>query len=199
MSADSLSLLDSLMDSARRDDAWRRFVERYHDTVRGWCGRRGLNDADADDLAMETFVKLRRDLPQGKFDPKRGRFRSYLAAVVRSAVNHFFERMANHPGDRGVGGSTHLNDLHHLADPAVDELSGSLDAGLHADVMLAFERALSRIAPENREAVERVLLHGEKAVDVARLLGKSPTSVFQLMARTRTAVREEYERLLDGR
>jgi len=196
--ADTISLIDALKISARRDEAWLRFMARYHDTVHAWCRRRGLDDVDADDLALQVFEKMLRDLPRGKYDPERGRFRSYLAAVVRSVVSHFFERMANRPGDRGAGGSSNARDLQQVIDPAAEELSESLEVSLHADVMRAFERVLARIAPENRDAVKRVLLHGERAVEVARDLGKSPTSVFQLVARTRASVREEYGNLIGG-
>jgi RNA polymerase sigma-70 factor (ECF subfamily) len=189
-------LLDALQDTTQRNEAWPRFQKRYEGIIISWCRGRGLREEDARDLCQDILMKLWRDLPEGKYDPELGRFRTYLGLVVRSAVNHFLERQANRPGAVGSGGTALLDLLHQVSDDDLEEVSVSIDNTLQADIRAAYDKALERVSEENREVVHRVLLQGEKPVEVARELNRSPTSVFQLIARARGYIREEYEKLL---
>lgn len=189
-------LLNALQDTTQRNEAWPRFQKRYEGIIISWCRGRGLREEDACDLCQDILIKLWRDLPEGKYDPELGRFRTYLGLVVRSVANHFWERLAKRPGAVGSGETAMLELLHQVSDADLEEVSVSIDNTLQADIRAAYEKALERVSEENREVVNRVLLGEEKPVDVARELSRSPTSVFQLIARARGFIREEYEKLL---
>lgn len=80
------SLLSRVRDPADQE-AWRLFEAKYRELILRFCRRRGLQQADAEDvlqLAMQFLVK---SLPQFAYDPKRGRFRDYLYQTVRSALS----------------------------------------------------------------------------------------------------------------
>src|SRR5262245_57049000 len=78
-----LSLFAAMLGGPGRDRAWQTFLARYAPLIRAWCGRHGLRGADADDLTQDIAVKLFQRLPS--YAPDRGKFRDWLAALVRNA------------------------------------------------------------------------------------------------------------------
>jgi DNA-directed RNA polymerase specialized sigma24 family protein len=59
----SLTLLAKVRD-LNDQDAWGRFVARYQPIVLGWCLRKGLQRADADEVAAMVLEKLVRAMPR---------------------------------------------------------------------------------------------------------------------------------------
>lgn len=86
------SLLLRLRDPADAE-AWASFDEEYRDLILGYCKRRGLQLSDAEDVRQTVMINLSK-ATQGDFryDPKRGRFRSYLARIVQNAIRQHFSR-----------------------------------------------------------------------------------------------------------
>lgn len=66
--------------------AWNRLFDLYAGFVYSIARRKGVNDADADDIVQMVFADLARNLPSFKYDREKGRFRSYLAALVKWRV-----------------------------------------------------------------------------------------------------------------
>lgn len=82
------SLLKRMRDG--EDAAWHDFQIRYAPFIRS-IGRKSkafLSENEIDDLLQETMVSLFRDDAVAKYDPARGRFHSYLYAIVqRNAID----------------------------------------------------------------------------------------------------------------
>lgn len=68
------------------DAAWREFEALYRDLLIRFCRRRGLQEADADDVVQTVMANLVRSLPGFIYDPKRGRFRDYLFRCADHAL-----------------------------------------------------------------------------------------------------------------
>lgn len=79
------SLLSRVRDPADRA-AWEEFERCYRDLVRRYALARGLQFCDAEDVCQLVFLRLSRALPQFEYQAGRGRFRSYLGAIVRNVV-----------------------------------------------------------------------------------------------------------------
>lgn len=92
-----VSLLARLRDDADQA-AWREFHERYADLIRGFASRQGLQPADCDDIVQDVLVKLSAALPEFRYDPGRGKFRSYLKTVaVRAIATRFSQKRGQTP------------------------------------------------------------------------------------------------------
>lgn len=72
--------------------AWQTFADVYGRLVYRYCRRRGLQEADAVDVMQEVLVQVSRSMPRFEYDPQRGRFRGWLAAVTRNKLNRFWKR-----------------------------------------------------------------------------------------------------------
>lgn len=78
----------TLLAGIKRLDAesWERFVTRYSPAIGRWGMEQGLPRDQAEDLTQEIFLKLMSGLQAGKYDNRRGRFRSWLKTVVVNAA-----------------------------------------------------------------------------------------------------------------
>jgi len=77
------SLLVRLKDRADQA-AWYEFAEIYRPVIVRLAGRRGMQPADAEDLAQEVLAAVARGIDRWQEDPRRARFRTWLHRVART-------------------------------------------------------------------------------------------------------------------
>ena len=80
-----VSLLARLSDEADRT-AWHDFCSRYGEMIRHFARQQQLQPADIDDVLQDVLVALTRSMPGFRYDPAKGKFRSYLKTVVVRVV-----------------------------------------------------------------------------------------------------------------
>ena len=85
------SLMQRLRDPSDQR-AWEEFDQRYRQLILRYCLRRGLQHNDAEDVRQVVLMSLARVLPAFDYRPEVGRFRDYLARVVRNAIARRFSR-----------------------------------------------------------------------------------------------------------
>lgn len=75
------SVLKAVADTGN-EAAWARFFDLYAGFVFSVARSKGLNEEDADDIVQIVFADLARTMPTFKYDRAKGKFRSYLIALV---------------------------------------------------------------------------------------------------------------------
>jgi RNA polymerase sigma factor (sigma-70 family) len=92
------SLLSRIRDPAD-ERSWREFSDQYGELILRYCRRRGLQHTDAEDVRQIVLLSLaqafQRSGADGKgfrYSPERGRFRDYLGATVRHAIQRYLSR-----------------------------------------------------------------------------------------------------------
>ncbi len=66
--------------------AWEQFVSLYRPVVYRLARRRGLQDADAEDLAQQVMTNIARAIGDWRKDADRGTFRGWLLRIARNAI-----------------------------------------------------------------------------------------------------------------
>lgn len=63
--------------------SWQDFFETYWKLIYGLARKLGLSEEDAQDVVQETLVSVAQAMPNFKYDPKLGSFKSWLRQVIR--------------------------------------------------------------------------------------------------------------------
>ena len=165
--------------------AWQRFFDLYAGFVFSIARSKGLNDTDADDIVQMVFSDLARNLPSFKYDREKGRFRPYLAALVKWRVI-----------DR-------LKAVRRDADLKADFMEEAKFAATTEDEdfeerewqSAAMEETLRRIKPEVRPehyaAFVASAVEGQDTDVVTKLYGISRDSLYQIRKRLTVKLREK--------
>ncbi len=168
-----VSLLHRLTGSGQDSTAWFEFHNRYGELLRSFCRRRGLQSQDSDDLVQDVLLSLSRSLPGFRYDPSRGRFRSYLKTIVLRAISR---KSCQKPEEVPLEQIEKL-----VADPETDQQWEVEWRTYHV------RRALSRLGKEFRErdrtAFVQYALEGQSVERTAKGLSMSVDQVYQAKSR----------------
>ena len=132
----SVSLIAKIKDLPPGEDgaAWARFWELYAPAMRAFAVFKG-GTSNADDIVMSVFGKLVDVLRGGQFDPSKGSFHSYLAAMIYNEVH------MQHRKDEVRKSDAHV--------PLDEKLVENLAAPSTGDVEADWQRAVLQAATEH--------------------------------------------------
>jgi RNA polymerase sigma-70 factor (ECF subfamily) len=194
------SLLLRIRDAADAD-SWEQFVSIYRPAIYRLARRRGLQDADAEDLAQRVLLSVSRAIGAWEKDPSRGSFRVWLLRVVRNAILNAL--MRGRP-DAASGGTSVLERLRQQ--PAGDERVSELIEEEHQRAV--FRWAAAQVQSQFQQptwlAFWLTTVDGISIEAAAARLDKSSGSVYaarsRVMRRLQQAVRDlEGEQGTDSR
>lgn len=199
------SLLERLRDW--RDEAgWREFFDRYWKLIYAMARRAGLTDSEAQDVVQETFLALAKKLPGFRYDPGRGRFRTWLRLNVRSRLVEHWRRRPRDADGRGWEGAP---DGASDADAgATDSLANIPDAATDWDrswdrewelnlVRTAGERVKQRVNPRHFAIYELIAIQGVPLASVARSFDVSRAHIYLIRHRVGRLMKRELAVLRD--
>jgi len=173
---------DSLLLQIRDPDnrvAWDRFTQIYRPIVYRLARRRGLQEADADDLWRSVLLSVSRSIQDWQRNPD-SRFYHWLRRVAGNAI---LNALTRGPRDPAVGGSDFLNAVHEVAQH---------DEDAERDIEREYQRQIYRRAAEvvrqsiqedTWRAFERKVVDGESTESVATDMGKSIGNVHAARSR----------------
>ena len=173
--------------------AWREFVELYEPLILRFARRRGLQDADAQDLVQRVFTSVAGAVDRWQPDAARGKFRAWLFRIAR---NHLINQATLRRRERPVGGSTQIRRLQSEIDERGFD-SGDVEIEYRRAV---FESAAARVKrlvqPATWSAFWETMVVGRACEAVAEELQMSVGAIYvarsRVVARMR-AVAEELE------
>lgn len=108
--------------------SWQDFFDTYWKLIYGLARKFGLNDEDAQDVVQETMMSVAQQMPNFKYDPKLGSFKSWLRTLIRWRIaDHLRKRnpAATVPLDPDSDGSDTSFTLRELPDKnnqSIDQL-----------------------------------------------------------------------------
>ena len=183
----SLTLMDLLRQSPKDAGAWDRFVRLYRPKIYGWCRARGLQEADAEDVAQDVIAILTQKMASFRYDPSR-RFHAWLKTITYHALSDLLAGRYRAVGDRPIAPLETIEDRADL-ERRIDEL---FDREL---LELAIERVCQRVAAPTWDAFRLTTFEGRSGAEASRLLGITVASVFVSKHRVQKMLREEIARL----
>ena len=184
----SLSLIERV--KLGEPDSWGHLWYLYQPLVRSQCRRRGLSEADSEDIEQDVFKTVM--LKIVGFEKRPGpSFRCWLRRITLNKLGDHFRRTRDQA--RGVGGTDAQQAIDQIAAETDDEdLNTEWDDP--ADRRLLVRQALrsvsSEFEPRSWQAVWRVVVEDQRPVDVAAEHGMTPNAVYVAKSRVLARLRE---------
>jgi len=184
------SLIFQVKDPANRA-AWEQFVDLYRPVIFRIARARGVQDADAEDLAQQVLIAVAGSIGRWEKSDKSTRFRHWLRRIARNAI---VDAMTRRPPDQATGSSS-VQDLL-SAEPARDEQTDLLnETEIRRELYVRAARIVRLdVNEETWQAFELTVLKNRSGADAARELGKTIGTVYaarsRVMKRLRDAVAE---------
>jgi RNA polymerase sigma-70 factor (ECF subfamily) len=184
------SLLVQVRSPANRE-AWEEFASLYRPVIFRLARQRGLQDADAQDLAQQVLMAVAAAIGDWEKSHEEVRFRHWLRRVARNAIVNALSRQ---PRDRGAGGSSVQVLL--SEQPEVDEKSTALiELEYRRELYLRAARMVrGDVEMETWRAFELTVIENRTIDEAAAELDKPVGTIYaarsRIMRRLREAVRE---------
>jgi RNA polymerase sigma-70 factor (ECF subfamily) len=185
----SATLLGRLRDLGDAQ-AWRAFEARYRPRLLAWCGRVGLQDADAQDLTQDILTKVALRMRTFVYEPGKD-FSGWLHAVWRNAWLDSLRRAP--PGGCGSGDSGVYEKLGNLPCPA-DALEEEFDREVLHEALARVQR---RVKPRDWTIFHDLVFAGKTGTEVAGEFSLTLAAVGMIKLRVQRKVRGELA-LLSG-
>lgn len=170
-----------LLERARAGDrsALEALVARYLPRLRRWAGGRlprwARDLADTQDLVQDTVIQAFKHI--GRFEPAGdGALQAYLRQAVMNRIRTEIRRLRRRPA-AGV-----------LDSGIVDPAPSPLEAAIGSEALDRYERALSRLRADDRDAIIARIEMGMTHHELMHALGK-PTANAARMAVERALFR----------
>ena len=169
-------------DPAAADTLYRRFAGRIYGLGLVMLG----NDAAAQDLVQDTFVKLWRSAD--RYDRSRGALETWVLLIARSlAIDAIRRRVLE-------ARTLERSD----PPPEVAQDPGPDDQAVTRDLTEQAQRAMAQLPPEQRAALELAYLGGKTSTEISDLegipVGTAKTRIRAALLRLREAMVAEPER-----
>jgi RNA polymerase sigma-70 factor (ECF subfamily) len=160
--------------------AWGEFEKRYGDLIIGFARRRGLQPADCEDVAQEVLLGLAKAAPGFRYDPAKGKFRSYLKTATLRAI---FKKSRQKHGTVALGD---IEEAIHLteADSDAEEVWEQEWRQYHLRQAMCVVQA--EFSASDRRAFQLYAVDGRDARETAAALGLSVDRVYQAKSRIMT-------------
>ena len=186
------SLLIRIRDPADQA-AWLEFVEIYRPVILRLACQKGMQEADANDLAQEVLVAIARAVEQREHDPKRAKFRTWLNRVAHNAILNALSRGRR---DRGSGDSALLAVLNERESHTGPD-SSLLRLEYRREVFCwAVQQIRKEFHQATWDAFWLTAVEGRGVDAVARELGKNAGSIYAVRSRVMRRIQQkvtEYE------
>lgn len=190
-----LSLLARLRDP-RDEQAWGEFVEIYTPLIHHLARRRGLQEADAADLAQDLFRAVAGAIDRWDPDPRLGSFRAWLFRIARNLIIDALAARRRHP--RGSGDTEVRRLIEEQLDSAAEADSALFDVEYRRRL---FQWAAAKVRPEFRDATWKAFwktsVEGEPAKEVGRTLGMTVGAVYVARSRVMARLKQAIEQVED--
>jgi len=183
------ALMRSLKDLADEQDEarWARFVELYEPAIRDFIRLQDpdIPEADRDDLVQDTYVRIVPAIRNGVYDPSKGRFRNFLATVIRNLMVDRLRAIAVRRSAAAVAAAERLGVAESPAAAELLDVKWRL-ACHHAAVERVFSQ--SALSAQSRRVYAMMEIEGLSAGEIAVRTGLAANAVRRIISRVRRMV-----------
>ncbi len=180
------SLIDRVKDTSD-DVSWLEFIGIYQPVVYRLARRRGMQDADARDVAQQVFSSISRSLGGWKHSENQPPFRAWLSTIARNAITTALTRQCP---DQGTGSSSVADALDRL--PNAEQTESDLIMEARREIV---RWAAEQIRPEFTELTWNIFwktaMQDVSVADVSKSSGRSIGAIYVTRHRVLSRLKEK--------
>lgn len=184
----------SLLHQIRSPDdreAWEEFTLSYGPVIYRMARRRGMQDADAQDLVQTVFMQISGAIARWEAGPEK-RFRHWLRRVVKNAI---VTALTRGPREVAIGGSEIQEVFAARCDSEQAVERDLLLEHKREQYLQAALRVRSDISEDTWLPFELTVIGDKTCSEASALTGKSVGTVYAARSRVMRRIREEIQRL----
>ncbi len=191
----SETLVEKLKDPSN-EKAWDRFYRLYSRVLFQFIRSRGVDHVSAEDILQISMCEIIRYIPSFEYDPKKGKFSSYLFRIVFHVISKWVERNKNH--GIPLQDAMPIYDMN-ISDPRSRQMFEEFEQLWKRNLInYAFMRVKKRVEPLTWKSFHLFVLKGQRAQEVATRLGiPNRSAVFKQKERVLGILKEEVKKVMD--
>lgn len=186
------SLLLRVKNKASDEQAWQEFAELYQPVIIRMAKAKGMQEADAQDLAQQVLVSVHQAILRWEPRSTETRFRNWLSKITRNAI---LKALTRSPQDAAVGGSEVREQLAELAsaDPKLAQL---LEEEVQREIYhRAAEIVQQEVNQRSWQAFQWTTLDEMPIEEAAERLKQTVGSVYAMRSRVMRRLRDVVQSL----
>jgi RNA polymerase sigma-70 factor (ECF subfamily) len=191
---DTRSTLLAQIRSPDDREAWEEFVLIYRPVIYRMARRRGMPDADAQDLAQTVLIRVTGAIERWEKTPGT-RFRHWLRRVAKNAI---LTSLTRSPRDAAAGGSDLLELLAEQPEKSTGIEQELALESMREQYLRAAAIVRTDVAAETWEAFELSVIEDKPCDEVAKLIGKSVGTVYAARSRVMRRLRDQIQQWADS-
>ena len=179
-------------------ESWQDFFNTYWRLIYSVARRAGLRDSEAQDVVQETVAAVARHMPNFKYDPQTGSFKSWLLLITRRRIlDHLrkeYRRVkVDEPTPRdGQRTAT----LERIPDPAGGVLDQIWDEEWKRQLFDgALQRVKRQVEPKHFQIFDCYVLKEWPVKEVAKTFAISASQVYLIKHRIAALIAKEVRKL----
>lgn len=172
--------------------AWGEFVDLYEPLIVETCLRKGMQHADATDIAQEVLTRVASKIEDFRHDQPQATFRGWLYRMTRNLTIDFIRQHQRDPLNHAAPASA-MNDIAKSPDVETQEFHQSYQRRLF---LLVAKQIESEVQPQTWAAFWKVEVEQKDPAEVAQELGLSRGGVYVAKSRVLKRLRKEVQRRL---
>ncbi|MCA9082479.1 MAG: sigma-70 family RNA polymerase sigma factor [Planctomycetaceae bacterium] len=174
--------------------AWEEFVQIYRPVILRIAACKGLQSADAEDLAQTVMLAISRAVERWTPDPERGRFRTWLHKVANNAILNALTRGVNGRTVNQVSIEQLLNEPPEREGPDTDLLQTEYRREIFRQAAAEIRKEFSN---DTWNSFWQTAIDGLDVDEAARQLNRTRGSVYASRSRVMKRLRQVIEKYGD--
>ena len=190
-----------LLEGIRNQDEgeWSTFYDRYALIIFNFARKLGCSPEMAEDILQDSMMTLWRVLPKFQYDPKRGKFRSFLFKITETKIRDSYRRIKRFKELHSDGEYLPYTE-NSFPEIEFEQLKYYWDRAFEENLLSrAIEIVQHKVKPTTFKSFVKVFIEDKDVKDVAKIL-KIPSnrvsqhkhSVCKLIIQEAKKLREEY-------
>ena len=174
-------------------ESWKVFFDTYSKLVYSVAAKSGLDHSEAEEVVQETFVTLAKKMPEFKYDPAVGTFRSWLLHTTGFKIKDQFRKRKRRPlAPQTSTGERRTRTIERIPDPASLNVNAIFDSEWREKMFeRAVERLKERVPASQFQIFDLYVIKKWPVSKVATTLGISAARIYLAKHRLAQLVKQE--------